>query len=816
MALDKVRAKLEAVERQKSEPIAVIGMACRFPGGADTPETFFRLLEAGKDTVSSVPAGRWPLPDGSADPARRGARWGAWLRGVDQFDASFFGISPPEATQMDPQQRLLLELTWEALERGGQSPERLMGSSTGVFVGVTNADYMLLSLGAPAQTWDPYLGPGTGHSFPAGRIAYTFGFQGPAMAVDTAGSSSLTATHLACQSLRSGDSTLAIVGGVNLMLSPVTTAITASTGALAPDGRCRAFDAQANGYVRGEGCGVLVLKLLSDAQRDGNPVLALLRGSAVAQNGRSAGITTPNTLAQQALIRQALANARVAPEDIGYVETHGSGERLGDLLELEALRAVLGEPRFQESPCVLGAVKTNIGHLEAAAGMAGLIKTVMVLERETIPRNLHFRALSPSISLEGTPFAIPTENRPWPRGAIPRLAGVSAFGSSGTNAHVIVEEAPPAPVDDSVEREASSYLLPISARSPAALQALAVAYAQMLAGADGTALGNIVYTASARRAHHPHRLAITGRTREELARALASPEVADGARSSTAVSRRPGLVFVFSGQGSAWVGMGRQLLTEEPVFRAKLEQCSEVLRRYVSWSLLDELMAPPNRSRFAETKVAGPALFAMQVGLVKLLKSWGIGADAVIGQDVGEIAAAHVAGVLPLDEAARLVAWRSRLLQKGVVVAGELEETLGRLPMTRGVVPFYSTVTGSVIDGESLDASYWDRNARAPAQLAPAVAAAFADGHRLFLEVGPHPVLAASLVECFAAEREEGLAVSTLRQQSDERLAILEALGTLYVRGVDPDWRVVHGTEGRCVPLPAVPWQRQRFWLPHA
>jgi acyl transferase domain-containing protein/surfactin synthase thioesterase subunit len=686
MALDKVKAKLEAVERQKSEPIAILGMACRFPGGADTPEAFFRMLREGADCVTEVPADRWRLdgPTDDLDPARRAVRWGAFLKDVDRFDPSFFGISPREAERLDPQQRLLLEIVWEALERGGQAPTALVGSKTGVFVGVMNTDYMTLSVSAPRDQWDVYTATGTADCFSAGRIAFTFGFQGPTMVVDTACSSSLVAMHLACLSLRSGESDLCVAGGVNLMLSPVATELTAKTRALAPDGRCKTFDARGDGYVRGEGCGVVVLKRLSDAQRDGDPILATIRGSAVNQDGRSTGLTTPNVLSQQAMLQQALASARAAPEEIGYVEAHGTGTSLGDPIELEALRAVLGGPRPEGSILVLGAVKTNIGHLESAAGIAGLIKAVMALNEEEIPKNLHFQALNPRISLDGTPFVIPTENMPWKRGAAPRLAGVSSFGLSGTNAHVIVEEAPLASPEDTpaTETGAHAHLLPISAKSPEALRALVESFAELLAEADGPRLADVVYTASVRRAHHDHRIAVAGQSREEMAQALRvflRNGVAGGlAQGRAAGAARPKVVFVFPGQGSQWVGMGRQLLDMEPVFRSALESCDEVIRTHGGFSVLEQLAAAEPRSRLGEIRVVQPVLFAVELALSALWRSWGVEPDAVIGHSMGEVAAARVAGILSLEDAAKVICRRSRLLQQ---VAGKGAMALCELAM---------------------------------------------------------------------------------------------------------------------------------------
>ncbi|WP_437494041.1 type I polyketide synthase [Sorangium sp. So ce1014] len=897
--LGELEAELEATRRAAAEPIAILGMGCRFPGGATSPEAFFGLLEGGADAVAEVPGERFHLGSSaadSADPGARAARWGAFLKeDVGLFDAAFFGIAPREARAMDPQQRLLLEVAWEALERAGQVPEKLFGGRVGVFVGTSMTDYAELSGASIAESGDVYTVTGTGHCFTAGRLSYAFGFQGPSMIVDTACSSSLVAVHLACQSLRSGDSALALAGGVNLILSATPMRLLARSQVLSPDGRCKVFDAGANGFVRGEGCGIIVLKRLSDAQRDGDPILAVIRGSAVNQDGRSTGLTAPNVLSQKALLRKALENAQAAASSIGYVETHGTGTSLGDPIELEALKAVLGAPRADGAACVLGAVKTNIGHLEAAAGVAGLIKAVVCLEREIVPRNLHFRALNPRITLEGTPFIVPTAPVPWKRGEKPRLAGVSSFGLSGTNAHVIVEEAPRLePVADA--REASSYLLPLSAKSPEALSALARLYGEALvveASQEGGArLHDIVYTASVRRSHHEHRLAVVGRGRAEMAAALSAfaqgESPAGLVRGKVPPAGRGRVAFVFSGQGSQWVGMGRSLLGEEPVFRAAIEACDALVQRHAGFSLLEALAAPEVSSRLNETEVAQPALFAIQVALSELLRSWGVTPDAVVGHSVGEAAAAYVAGALSLEAAVRLVCLRGRVMQKatglgkmaavalgagdgaralrghedrlsiaaindpGSVVLsgeaapleellerlrgqgvlcrmlgvnyafhspqmapleGELARELGRLAPRRAAIAMYSTVTGAQIEGESLDSGYFARGIRAPVLFAQAVEAAASDGCRVFVEIGPHPVLAVNLRQCLGEESGEGRSVTTLRRGHDERESLLRAMGQLYAHGQTVEWPALFSPGGRTVALPTYPWQRQRYWL---
>lgn len=876
-ALREIRAERDALLVARDEPIAVIGLACRMPGGADNPEAYFKNLTRGVDAVREIPPERWPA---SAIPGDRPeTRWAALLEHVDGFDAAFFGISPREAESLDPQQRLLLEVAWEAIEDAGQRADALAGTLTGVFIGIYALDYQHRLMARGAGRIDAYATTGNLTSTAAGRIAYTLGLQGPTLAVDTACSSSLVSISLACQSLRAGDSDMAIAGGVNLMLSPFSMAMVAGTQALSPDGRCKVLDARANGFVRGEGCGLVVLKRLSDAQRDGDRIRALIRGWAVNQDGRSTGLTAPNVLSQQDLLRRALAKARVAADAIDYVELHGTGTSLGDPIEADALREVLGAPRDDASTCVLGAVKTNVGHLEAAAGVAGLIKAVLALEHEVIPGNLHFRRLNPRISL-GAPFVIPTAPVPWPRGTRRRLAGVSAFGISGTNAHVILEEAPLSPVRPDAAK--SCFLLPLSAKSPEALTALARAYTDYLGTTDDVAVPDVVATASTRRAQHEHRLTALGRTRQELAEACASAE------RGRAPQQEPKLVFVFGGHGSQWVGMGQQLLVEEPVFRAKIEACDALLRSHVSWSLLDELAAPANRSRLGRTEVVQPALFAIQVGLAEILRTWGAHPDAVIGHSVGEVAAAHVAGALSLASAIRIVAWRGRIAQRAEglgkmawaavspeqaaqVIAGrdsaisiaavndpsstvlsgetrvleevvgelvgrgiecrfvnidyashcpqmaplalELAQTLGRVDVNPTTIQLYSTVTGGPLDGTSLDATYWGRNLREPVQFAQAVTSALRHGHQIFTEVGPHAVLAASLSQCFAAQREQAQIVTTLRRQSDERRAMLEALGKLWTQGRAVDLEAAHPTKGRVVSLPAYPWQRKRHWI---
>ncbi|HEX8967761.1 MAG TPA: polyketide synthase, partial [Chloroflexota bacterium] len=515
-----MQARVRSMERARNEPIAIVGMGCRFPGGADDPDAFWRVLANGVDAVREVPPERWDVdafydPDPAA-PGKMYTRAGGFIRQADRFDHSFFGIAPREAAAMDPQQRLLLEVTWEALEDAGQPPHGLIGSRTGVFVGISTTDYAQLGArDGDATAIDAYSGTGTAFSVAAGRISYVLGFRGPCLAVDTACSSSLVALHNACQSLRLGESDVALVGGVNLILAPESSVYFCKVHAMAVDGRCKTFDADADGYGRGEGCGVVVLKRMSDAVAAGDRIHALVRGSAINHDGRSGGLTVPNGPAQQSLMRDALAAARVSPLDVDYVEAHGTGTPLGDPIELVALGAVYGDGRANDRPLLVGSAKTNLGHLEAAAGIAGLIKTVLMLEHRQVAPHLNLRTPSPHIPWADLPIRVPRDLTEWPKGDSPRLAAVSSFGFSGTNAHVVLEEAP-APSDlarDALER---AHVLPISARTPEALAELTERFASQLAEMPNADLASLCTSAQQDRTHFGERLAVLGETREAM------------------------------------------------------------------------------------------------------------------------------------------------------------------------------------------------------------------------------------------------------------------------------------------------------------
>jgi polyene macrolide polyketide synthase len=672
-----VVAQEEAANTNAS--IAIIGMACRFPGGADSPEKFWMMLRNGVDAIAEVPSNRWDVDafyDQNPDvPGKMYTRCGGFIGDVTGFDAGFFGLAPREVVSMDPQQRLLLEASWEALEDAGQLVERLVGSETGVFVGISTHDYAtnLLSSSADIERIDAYYGTGNTLSVAAGRVSYLLGLQGPSVALDTACSSSLVAVHLACQSLRTGECTLALAGGVNLILNPDNTIYFSKLRALAPDGRCKTFDARADGYARGEGCGIVVLKRLSEAMKDGDSILAVIRGSAVNQDGRSAGMTAPNGLAQEKVIRRALAVAGIGADEVSYVEAHGTGTSLGDPIEVQALASVLCEGRADDSPLLVGSVKTNIGHLETAAGVAGLIKVVLSLQHQVIPPHLHLSEPNPFIPWSEIAVKVPRELTSWPSGQRRRIAGLSSFGFSGTNAHLVLEEAPAveheAPTDDGPEER--YHLLPISARSPSALRMLAGSFRDSLAqelGEGRASMLDICHSATLRRIHHEHRLAAVGRTQRELAAQLDAyragshgPLLSAGRAAS---GKRPKVAFVFSGQGSQWAGMARDLFDQEPVFRDALEQCDTLLQVHAPWSLLNELYVEQTHSRLDDTDVAQPAIFAIQIALTALWRSWGIEPDAVMGHSVGEVAAAVVAGALRLEDGVEVVYHRGRIMQR--------------------------------------------------------------------------------------------------------------------------------------------------------
>jgi len=667
----KLKEQLDDARRVNEEPIAVIGVGCRLPG-AGSPDAFWDMLENGREGIREVPAARWPIDeyfDSDPDaPGMMSTRSGGFLDEIDKFDPAFFGIAPREAAAMDPQQRLLLEVSWEALENAGLAPTSLVGSRTGVYVGICSGDYLQLLLGRGASSIDVYLASGNAPSVASGRLSYVLGLQGPCMTIDTSCSASLVAIHSACQSLRLGESSLALAGGVNLICAPETTIALSKGHMLAGDGRCKTFDAAANGFARGEGCGIVVLKRLSDAKRDGDRVLALIRGSAINQDGKSSGLTVPNGPAQESVIRDALTAAGLEGSDIDYVEAHGTGTSLGDPIEVRSLARVLGEGRDPDKPLMIGSVKTNIGHLEAAAGVAGFLKVVLALQHEAIPKHLNFKDPNPFIEWENLPVAVASNAKPWLRGTRPRRAGVSSFGFSGTNAHLILEEAPAdaAPVEGN---DRPLHCLTVSARSEASLHELTRLYADALAPEKGPELADFAHVAATGRAHLTHRTAIVAADGAEAREALLAAN--SGAvdprirRGKLASGRSTEVVFLYTGAGAQYPGMARSLYQTSPVFRDAIDHC-------------DKLLGPDAKGRtlktvFWETTEGDPpihdigwtqpAMFAIEYALTTLWRSWGVVPAAVIGHSVGEYAAACAAGVFSVEDGLRLIAERGRLMQ---------------------------------------------------------------------------------------------------------------------------------------------------------
>lgn len=661
---------IRQIKYNKHEPIAVIGMACRFPGASNTEE-YWNILKNGIDCISEVPKSRWNINDYYSpeydDLGKMYSRHGGYIKDVYDFDAKLFGISKTEALQMDPQHRLLLEVCWEALENANYAPDSLENSNTGVYVGIHNRDYMHRNL-YKTDGIDAYSISGGSTSMASGRISYHLGLIGPSMSIDTACSSSLVTVHLACQSLRVGECDMAIAGGVNLILSPEFNIGLSKARMLSKTGKCHTFDASADGYARSEGCGIVILKRLSEAIADNNSILGIIRGSALKQDGRSNGITAPNKVSQERVIKEALFNADLKPSDVQVVEAHGTGTELGDPIELEALKSVFCEDRDFDKPLIVGSVKTNIGHTETAAGIAAIIKSILMLQHKVIPAHLNFKNPNPHFDFENTPIRIPTKTEVWNKDSQPRVIGVSAFGFSGTNAHIVLEEAPDVE-NDSINVKKSSYLLTLSSASKKALKDNAMEYAKYFEANPGTNLGDFCYTANTARANLSYRTAFVGENCEEISKKLYKFYNDDDNKQMHRVigGRQPEVVFMFTGQESVYLGIAKELYLTQEVFRDAINRCSKKLDEISAFKehcLLKVIECKEvNEDLLKDTSYVQPLIFSIQYALVELYKSWGIEPSIVLGHSAGEYAAACTAGIMKWDEGLELITERGRILK---------------------------------------------------------------------------------------------------------------------------------------------------------
>lgn len=711
--IDALEGKLKAAAYRHNEAIAIVGMGCRFPGAEAGLPAYLDLLREGRDAITPMPAWRWQVDDYfDSDPEQPGkmyVREGGFIEQLDQFDADFFGISPREAMAMDPQQRLWLEVCWEALEQANIVPGDLFSSQTGVFVGASSFDFAaIMAKKLPVDRIDAYLGTGASLNILAGRLSYWLGLTGPSMAVDTACSSSLLAVHNACQSLRLGECDMALAGGVNVILAPETYVAFSRAGMLSAEARCKTFSDNADGFIRSEGCGAIALKRLSDAEKHGDSIWAVIRGSAVNQDGASGGLTIPSGPSQQALINTALAAANVKPEQVSYIETHGTGTPLGDPIEMRALAASYGKNRDQE-PVYVASVKTNLGHLEAAAGIAGLIKTALSLHEAEIFPHLHFTKPGSHIDWQSWPVKIPVERQHWPDSGKPRIAAVSSFGLSGTNVHLIVEQAPETGLKPL--KQAGLNLLILSAKTYPALQQLAVVYAKQVFSREQANLGDICYTANSRRSRFNHRLVLIADSANEFKTQLerfAEPDAATGAyRLVTRPKQRVGLLF--TGQGSQWAGMAAQMYGYYPEFTGQVDRCDRLLQQFSTVNL-KRLLLDNSAEDISETANAQPALFAFEYAWAKQWLAWGVKPVCLIGHSLGEYVAACIAGVFDLEQGLHLVVNRARLMQQAPDQGGmaavfasarKVQAMLSDFPAL--AIAAYNSAENQVVSGEETE-----------------------------------------------------------------------------------------------------------------
>ncbi|AWM04649.2 sulfolipid-1 biosynthesis phthioceranic/hydroxyphthioceranic acid synthase [Bradyrhizobium amphicarpaeae] len=874
--------------------IAVVGIGCRLPGYIDSPDALWGALLAGTDLVSEIPQQRWNADDYYEPVAgvagRSVSRWGAFLDDPSGFDHRFFGIGEPEALAMDPQHRLLLEVTWEAAEHSGRDPRCLFGTDAGVFFGLSHQDYMQVTRDAGAMG-QAYAFTGTPFSMASGRVAHAMGLTGPAITMDTACSSSLVAVHAARRSLLANECRVAFAGGVMLMFSPTTFASASGLGMLSPTGRCHAFDERADGFVRAEGCGVVMLKLLSDALCDGDRVLAVIRGSAVNQDGHTHNILAPSRAAQIAVIDRALAEAQVDPSSIGMIEAHGTGTPVGDTEEFHSLSTQYG----RRSRCAVGSLKSNLGHAESAAGVLGLIKATLALAHGVVPRSLHFHRLPAHLQPIATRLFVPTDTVPWPSTGADglRRAAVSSYGMSGTNAHVVLEQAPQAPASscrpEVVRTQEQPWLFPISSTSPEALRATAARLAAWLdASAAGHRPGDVARTLARRRGHRPVRHALIARTLGDLTAQLRGVVADQSIDADWASHDSCGPVFVFSGQGSQWESMGAELLDIDPVFAGMVAAIEPLIQAIGDFSVTDTLRRP---AQLEDIERVQPAIFTFQVALAASLKAQGVVPSAVIGHSMGEVSAAVAAGALSLEDGVRVICHRAMLCQtlagsgamaavgmapaavredlarrriddveiavlaapastvvggtvkavKGLVAAwqaeglfarevavdvashtsqvepilAQLSERLAEVTAHKPRIPMYSTVLLDPRESPVCDGAYWIDNLRQSVRFRPAVQAALEDGHRVFVELSPHPIVTRAVLENAAATDFAVRALPSVTRGEPMSNGLLDLVGAIHVAGASIDFDVLY-PDGQLLDLPLPAWTHYPLFLESA
>lgn len=889
--------KMDLKNQPPLDPIAIVGMSCRFPGNASNPQKFWKILCEGKDAIVDIPEKRWDSrrfyhPDVNV-PGKMYVKKGGFLtENWEDFDAEFFHISPREAHFLDPQQRLLLELTWEAMEDGGIVPEKLRCSDAGVFIGAFTTDWQTLQ-NSPynRQHCSMYSGINGSKTILSARLSYFFDLKGPCLTLDTACSSSLVAVHLACQNLQQRVCSLAIAGGVNAMLVPETTIAMSKGRFLNPDGLCRSFDREAKGYIRGEGGGIVLLKRLSDALRDKDPIYALIRGTGINHDGYTQGIAKPNPDAQKDLIQKVLMESRVEPWQIHYVEAHGTGTPVGDPIEAMALDQVLHVPEQRSHPCYLGAVKSNIGHLEAAAGIAGIIKTALCLRHQQIPPNLHYSGVNPHIPFEKYCLKIPMQVENFPAQESPLFACVNSFGYGGTNAHAVLQsfEQERTPQSNQEITPTRPFLLPFTAKNRDGLKGAITQSLNHLQENPQYKLADLAYTLSQKRSLFEHRLAISAQSEEELKYKLQQinkNELPEGCKQGKVLDTEQGLVFVYSGMGPQWWGMGRQLMECSSHFLETLKKCDRALLPISGWSLLEELQKDENSSRMENPEVAQLANYSIQISLTELLKTWGIKPSAIVGHSVGEVAAAYAAGSLSLEEGLFVTYHRSRIqaqrknlgtmlavglgrdevqpiLNKypGVSLAAEnsphsltlagnpdelkliaenlesnnifnrflkvniayhshqmdgLENvvmtTFNSLFSKKPSTPLFSTVYANEYQ-EKLDASYWWKNIRQPVLFAQTIQNIIQKGYRLFVEIGPHPVLSNFIKENLNQFQVNGESIPSLNRKKAEMISLQECIASLFVNGYPLSWNLVQPQKGNFISFPTYPWQKKAYWI---